>query len=186
MKRKVMTSTYSLLSSSLTICQYSIFHAGFIDLKPEQDKKVSALEKVYDSMKADALKYKTQLDEAIAANQELSRDLQATTQKAERMKKMHDDDAVCYHDARKKLKAVRDKVSAVLNLFLEDDSSSEVTPAEAEPSGFAGRVRSIPRKMMNYIRSFIHTGVVQAVTIIKSWNPSQNLDCLLEGVNPDV
>ena len=37
---------------------------------------------------------------------------------------------------------------------------------------------------MNYIRSSIHTRVVQAVTIIKSWNPQQNLDCLLEGANP--
>ena len=136
-------------------------HTKFIILETEQDKKISALQKGYDSMKADALKYKTQLDEAVAMNQELNQNLQAPTQKAERMKKMRDDDATCYHDTLKKLKAVGDEVSAMLNLFPEDASSLEVAPVEAEPSGFAGRVRSIPGKMMNYIRSSIHTGVVQ-------------------------
>ena len=137
-------------------------------MKTAQDTKISALEKSYDSMKADALKFKTQYDEATSANQELSRDLQAMTQKAERLKKMRDDDAVGYHDALKKLKAVGEEVSTVLSLFSEDASSSEGAPAEVESSVFAGQVRSIPSKMMNYIHSSIHAGIVQAVTIIKS------------------
>ena len=99
---------------------------------------------------------------------------------------MRDDDAICYHDTLKKLKAVGDEVSAVLNMFPEDGSSSEVTPDEAESSGFAGRVRSIPGKMMKYIRSSIHTGIIQAVTIIKSWNLQQDLDCLIQGANLDA
>ena len=86
-------------------------------MKTEQDKKISTLEKGYDSIKADALKYKTQYDEAVSVNQELNRDLQAMTQKAEQMKKMRDDDAVGYHDALVKLKAVGEEVLEVLRLF---------------------------------------------------------------------
>ena len=102
------------------------------------------------------------------------------------MKKMHDDDAVCYRDALAKLKSVGEEVSAVLSLFPEDTPTTEGAPAEEEPTGFAKQVRSILGKMMNYIRSSIHAGVVQTVVIIKSWNPQQDLQCLLEGANLDA
>ena len=136
-------------------------------------------------MKNDALKYKTQLDEANDSIQTLNHNLEAANQRTERMKKMRDDDAVCYVDCLKQLKAVGEASTAVLSIFPADDSTSKITPDAAESSGFAGQVRSIPGKMMKYIRSSIHTGIVQAITIIKSWNPQQNLDCLLEGANPD-
>ena len=136
-------------------------------------------------MKADALKYKTQYDEAIAANQELNRDLQAMTQKAERMKKMRDDDTVGYRDALAKLKSVGE-VSVVLSIFPEDAFTTEGALAEEESTGFAGQVRSIPSKMMKYIRSSIHAGIVQTVAFIRSWNPQQDLQCLIEAANPDA
>ena len=137
-------------------------------MKTEQDKKISALEKGYDSMKADALKFKTQLDEALSANEELNRDLQSMTQKAERMKKMRDDDAVGYRDVLQRLKTIGEEVSIVLSMFSEEVSASDSAPAEVESSGSTGQVRSIPSKMMKYIRSSIHAGIVQAVAIIKS------------------
>ena len=137
-------------------------------------------------MKADALKFKTQFDEALSINENLSRDLWTMTQKAERMKKMHDDDAIGYHDVLQKLKTIGEEVTTVLNMFPEEASATEDTPTEEESSGFAGQVRSIPRKMMSYIRSSIHAGIVQTVTIIKSWNPQQDIHCLLERAIPDV
>ena len=84
------------------------------------------------------------------------------------------------------MKSVGEEVSEVLKLFPEDASSTESAPAEDEPIGFAKEVRSIPGKMIKYIRSSIHAGVVQTVAIIKSWNPQQELQCLLEGANPDA
>ena len=40
--------------------------------------------------------------------------------------------------------------------------------------------------MMKYIHSSIHAGVLQYVAMIKSWYPQQDLQCLLEGANPDA
>ena len=54
------------------------------------------------------------------------------SQKAERMKKMRDDDAIGYHYALKKLKSVGEEILAVLSLFPEDASTSEGARAEAE------------------------------------------------------
>ena len=70
------------------------------------------------------------------------------TQKAEQMKKMRDDDAVCYRDALAKLKSVGEEVLEVLRLFLEDAPTTQGAPAKDEPTGFAKQVRSILGKMM--------------------------------------
>ena len=82
-KKVVSPSNYSLL--------HCIYLGDFFRklqlislLKTEQEKKISKLTKRVESLKADALKFKTQYDEAISANQALSKNLDDMTNKAER------------------------------------------------------------------------------------------------------
>ena len=95
------------------------------------------------------------------------------TKKAERMKKMRDDYAVCYRDALTKLKSVGEEFSEVLKLFLEEDASAvdSTLTVEEQQDSLIEQVGSIPGKMIKYIHSSIHAGMVQTVTTIKSWYP---------------
>ena len=52
-------------------------------LKSEQEKKISELTKGVESLKADALKFKTQYDEAVSVNQAPNKDLDDMTNRAE-------------------------------------------------------------------------------------------------------
>ena len=73
---------------------------------------------------------------------------------------MRDDDAVCYRDALAKLKSVGEEISEVLRLFPEDASTIDGALAKEQQIGLVEQVQSIPPKMMRYIRSSIHAGVV--------------------------
>ena len=106
------------------------------------------------------MKYKTQYDEAVSVN----------------------------HDALANLKLVCEEISKVLKMFLEEDApavDSAQTIEEHRP-WLTKQVQSISSKMVKYIRSSIHASVVWTVTIIKLWYPRQDMQCLLEGANPDV
>ena len=109
------------------------------------------------------------------------------TQQADHMRRMQDDDAVCYAQMLVKLKHVGEEISEVLKLFPEDaptDAIAEVI--EEQKQTLVEQVQNISSKMVKYIRSSIHASVLQTVATIKSWYPQQDLQCLLEGANPNA
>ena len=119
------------------------------------------------------MKYKTQYDEAVSVNLTLNKNLDDMTKKVEQMKKMHDDDAICYHDALANLKSVGEEISEVLKMFPEEDVpvvDSTQTIEEHQPQ-LTEQVQSISSKMVKYICSSIHVGVVWTIATIKSWYP---------------
>ena len=86
-------------------------------LKTEHEKKISKLEKGIESLKNDVLKFKTQYDEAQSSKETLQKNLDDMTQQANRMRKMRDDDAICYAQTLTKLKDLGEEISEVLKLF---------------------------------------------------------------------
>ena len=48
------------------------------------------------------------------------------------------------------------------------------------------QIQDISVRMVKYIGSSIHTGVLQTIATIKSWYPQQDMQCLLERANPDA
>ena len=108
------------------------------------------------------------------------------TNKAEQMKKMRDDDAVGYPNALAKLKSVGEEISEVLKLFPKDGSAIGSALAEEQQVGLIEQVQSISGKIVKYIQSSIHAGMLRTMATIKSWHPQQDMQCLLEGANLDA
>ena len=77
------------------------------------------------------------------------------------MKKMRDDDAVCYQQALAKLKEVGEEITEVLKMFPEEASTeTSIGPTEEHRPSLIEQVQSISVKMVKYIHLSIHTGIL--------------------------
>ena len=82
---------------------------------------------------------------------------------------------------------VGEEISEVLKLFPEDAPTNAIAEViEEQQPTHVEQVQNISSKMVRYIRSYIHASILQTMATIKSWYLQQDLQCLLEGANPDA
>ena len=84
LRKKVLSLANSLLPHCIYLRDFFRMLQLISLLKTELEKKVLELTKGVESLKYDALKFKTQYYEAISANQALSKNLDDMTNKVER------------------------------------------------------------------------------------------------------